>query len=218
MISNPTQHAVLTATDIQEKEQKLLAIIQSNAPRKEKMDACREISYIASADAIKPLSDLLYDKELSHMARYALEPIPDPKASQALRMALKDVKGKLLVGVISSLGVRRDIDAVEPIAKHLTDPDDVVAQNAARALGRIGTFAAAQAIMKCMKSVSKSNLLAFCDGAFRCAENMAAQGFKAEALKIYKAIDKKYKQVNKVKTPLQIKTGAELGIDSVKSM
>ena len=47
------------------------------------------------------------------MARYALEPIPDPSVDDALRDALGKLKGRLLVGVIGSLGVRRDAKAVD---------------------------------------------------------------------------------------------------------
>ena len=50
------------------------------------------------------------------------------------------------MGVIGSLGVRRDAKAVEAIAKLLGGADAGVAQAAARALGNIGTPEAAQAL------------------------------------------------------------------------
>ena len=56
------------------------------------------------------------------MARYGLEPIPDPAVDAALRDALGKVKGRLLVGVIGSIGVRRDPKAVPALAKRLGDP------------------------------------------------------------------------------------------------
>ena len=87
-----------------------------------------------------PLAALLCNEELSHMARYGLEPIPDPAVDAALRDALEKVKGRLLVGVIGSIGVRRDPKAVAPLVKRLDDPDSEVVQAAARALGRIGTL------------------------------------------------------------------------------
>ncbi len=61
-----------------------------------------------------------------------------------LREALAKLKGRPLVGVIGSLGVRRDAKAVGPLSGLLKDSDPLVAQAAARSLGRIGNQAAAQ--------------------------------------------------------------------------
>ena len=59
-----------------EQVQKLVAVLKSNATQKEKADACRELARIGTKDAVAPLAALLPDEKLSHMARYALEPIP----------------------------------------------------------------------------------------------------------------------------------------------
>ncbi len=64
-----------------------------------------------------PLAALLGDEKLAHMARYGLEPIPDPAVDDALRDALGKLKGRPLVGVIGSIGVRRDTKAVEPLCQ-----------------------------------------------------------------------------------------------------
>ena len=61
-----------------EDQGKLIAVLKSNdASRKDKADACRQLAIIGTTDAIAPLAALLADEELSHMARYALEPLPD---------------------------------------------------------------------------------------------------------------------------------------------
>jgi len=118
---------------------KLVAVLQSNAPQKDKADACRELARIGNKDAVAPLAALLPDEKLSHMARYGLETIPDPSVDKALRAALDKVQGKPLVGVIGSIGVRRDAKAVKPLTKLLHSPDPDVAQAAARSLGRSAT-------------------------------------------------------------------------------
>jgi RNA polymerase sigma-70 factor (ECF subfamily) len=46
----------------------------------------------------------------------ALEPMKDPAAGAALRAAQPKLKGKLLVGVIGSIGVRRDPEAWKELA------------------------------------------------------------------------------------------------------
>src|SRR5262245_55724634 len=127
--------------------EELIAVLKSDAGHKDKADACRELSIIGGAPAVPALAGLLTDEKLSHMARYGLEPIPDPSVDDALREALGKVKGKTLVGVAASLGVRRDAKAVEPLAKLLGDGDAEVAQTAARSLARIASPEAAKALL-----------------------------------------------------------------------
>jgi HEAT repeat protein len=161
-------------------EDKLIGILKSDAPLREKADACRELAHLGTAQAVPTLAPLLSDEKLSHMARYALEPIADPSVDTALRNALGKLKGPLLVGVIDSLGVRKDTQAVEPLAKFLTDADPAVAQAAARALGSIGGTAA-EALENALSDGSPANRLAVCEGLFRCAEAMTG----ADATAIY---------------------------------
>ena len=105
-------------------EAKLIAVLKSaDASRKDKIDACRQLAIIGGKDSIAPLAALLGNEELSHNARYALEPNPDPAVDEALRDALGKVKGGPLVGVIGSVGVRRDAKAVGALARLLSDSD-----------------------------------------------------------------------------------------------
>lgn len=166
-------------------EAKLIAILKSDAPRKAKADACRELATIATADAVPALAGLLGDEQLNHMARYALETIPNPAVDDALRAALGNLKGRPLVGVIGSLGVRRDAKAVTPLSGLLRNADAEVAQAAARALGSIGNSGAAKALSDALTGVPAANQLAFCEGLFRCAETLAAKGERPEAMGIY---------------------------------
>jgi HEAT repeat protein len=186
-------------------EPKLIAVIQNpNASRKEKVDACRQLAIIGTHDAIAPLAALLGDEELSHNARYALEPIPDPAVDAAFRDALGRLKGKPLVGVIGSVGVRRDAEAVPILANLLQDPDGQVAQAAARALGNVGTPAAATALQEQLPNASGQTRLDICEGLFRCAETAVAQGGKQRAIGIYDALCK-------VDGPHQVRAGALRG-------
>ena len=165
-----------------------IAVLKSDATQKEKADACMRLAVFGGADAVAPLAALLPDEKLSHMARYALETIPDPSVDTALREALGKVQGRLLAGVIGSLGVRKDAQAVDSLSKLLSDADPVVAQAAARALGKIGTSAAIQAIMAALPQASAANQLAFFEGAFRGTEALAAKGQRAEAAALYEKL------------------------------
>jgi len=187
-----------------EHEGKLIAVLKSDASHKEKADACRQLAVIGTKDAIAPLAALLADEKLSHMARYALEPIPDPAVDEALRDALGKLKGWPLVGVIGSIGVRRDAEAVGALTKMLKDPDVEVAQAAARALGSIGNSAAAKALQAALPNASAANQLDLCEGLFRCAEALAAEGQSDIAIEIYD-------QVRGLEAPHQVRAGALRG-------
>ena len=71
-------------------------------------------------------------------ARYGLEPIADPSADDALRAALSKLKGNQLIGVINSIGKRRDAKASPALASMIYGSDVDVARAAAAALGSIG--------------------------------------------------------------------------------
>ena len=183
---------------------KLIAVLKSDAPHKEKADACRLLALVGTKDAVAPLAALLGDEKLSHMARYGLEPIPDPAVDEALRDSLGKLKGRPLVGVIGSIGVRRDTKAIRPLAKMLLSPDDQVAQAAARALGKIGNRPAARALQRALPNVSAANQLAFCEGLFRCAEALVAQGRSDQAIEIYD-------ELRELDAPHQVRGGALRG-------
>jgi hypothetical protein len=89
---------------------------------------------------------LLADEQLASWARIALQAIPDPAADEALRQALNQLQGRLLIGVINTIAVRRDAQAADGLVQRLKDPDIEVAAAAAVALGRVGGPAAAKAL------------------------------------------------------------------------
>ena len=173
-----------TATAVAQEAQ-WIAVLKSDGAQKEKVDACRALARVGTKAAVPTLTALLGDEQLSHMARYALETIPDPSVDVALRDALGKLKGRPLMGVIGSLGVRRDTQSVDAMAKLLADADTDIVQSAARALGKIGTPASAKALDGVLTGTSVANQLAIAEGLFRCAEAMSAQGQGAPSQAIY---------------------------------
>src|SRR5262249_32663973 len=96
----------------------------------------------------------------------------------------------LLVGVLNSIGVRRDAAAVELLSGRLEDKDADVASAAAVALGRIGNAAAAQPLRKALASAPVRVRSAGGEGCVLCAERFLSQGDGAEAVKIYDEVRK----------------------------
>jgi len=187
-------------------EAELLAVLKSDATREQKSDACRQLAPIATQQSVSTLAALLGDEQLSHMARHALETIPDPSVDAALREALAKVSGRPLLGVIGSLGVRRDARAVDAIARLLANPDSQLAQAAARALGNIGTPEAAKALEAAIPGASGAKQVDFCEGLLRCAEAMAAAGQGDASLAIYERLR------GLAPAPHQVRTAALRGV------
>ncbi len=118
-----------------ENEAELVAILTGDAPAADKAMACKRLAVYGSAEAAPELAKLLGNEQLSSWARIALENIPGAKVDEALRTASESLQGKLLVGTLNSIGVRRDAAAVDVLKKRLQDSDVEVASAAAVALG-----------------------------------------------------------------------------------
>lgn len=177
---------------------------KSDATRKEKADACRQLAIVGTPDAVPILAALLGDEEMSHMARYALETMADASVDEALRDALGKLAGRPLVGVIGSIGVRHDAKAAPALAKRLGDAEADVADAAARSLGKIGTPEAAKALEGALGGAPAARQLALAEGLFRAAETLAAQAKRDDALRLYD-------RLRKLDGAHQVRTGALRG-------
>jgi HEAT repeat protein len=171
-----------------EKQRKLIGLLKSDTPPEEKAIACKQLAVCGTKDAVPALAALLSDPRLASWARIALEAIPGPAADAALRKAMGGLQGKLLIGTINSIAVRRDAKAVAGLVKQLKEADPEVASAAAVALGRIGGAKAAKALEPSLASVPAAVRPAVAEGCVRCAEGFLAQGKPAEAVKLCDAV------------------------------
>ena len=124
--------ACLTASALAEpgpasSEAELVAVLRGDAPEAEKALSCKFLAINGSPAAVADLAPLLSNPRLASWARIALEAIPGDEASAALRSAAGTLEGRLLAGVLTSLGVRRDAAAVPVLAGRLAAPDAEVA-------------------------------------------------------------------------------------------
>jgi len=149
---------------------------------------CRKLRVVGTAQSVGALAALLPAEETSHIARYALERIPDEKAVEALRDALPKVSSKLKPGMIGSLGVRRDTRSIGAISKLLGDSDVQAVRAAAQALALIGTPAATQELSKFAKKAPANMKIPVADACLICAEQLLADGAKSEAVALYKEL------------------------------
>ena len=171
-----------------ERELKLIGTLQSDASPAEKAITCKRLAVYGSEAAVPALAALLPDEKLSSWARIALEVIPGPAADEALRQATGKVRGTLLVGVINSIGVRRDARAIDVLAERLKDTDAEVASAAAVALGHIGGEQASKTLQQFLTSASDKVRPAVAEGCILCAEKYLSGEKSAEAAKLYDAV------------------------------
>jgi len=172
------------------KESELIALLKSDANPADKALACKKLAIYGSAEAVPALAPLLADERLASWARIALEAIPGPAADEALRQAVPKLQGRLLVGVINSIGVRRDAKAVDTLVPKLADTDPEVASASAVALGRIGGTRAAKALSGALAKSPEPVRPAVAEGCIRCAETFLAGGKQGDAVKLYDAVRK----------------------------
>ena len=169
-------------------EPKLVAMLKDpHSTEFQKAIACKKLSIVGGKDAIAPMAALLNDPHLACYARFGMEPNPDPSVDEALRAALPRLTGKLQIGVINSIGVRKDAKAVDALKKLLDQGDPEVAQAAAASLGMIGGLQAAQALQAALGRTKAPVFPVVARATLLCAEGLMATD-RARGLELYQEL------------------------------
>ncbi len=169
-------------------EQQLIGVLESDATLAGKQFVCKQLSMIGTSASVPVLSDLVVEESTSDMARYALERIPAPEVDAALREAVQQTTGQVKVGIINSIGQREDAEAVELLASLLQDPNALIVESAASALGNIGTQAAAAALQDAMASTSGAAHGTVVDAYLECADHADQAGDATTASAMYQRV------------------------------
>ena len=153
----------------------------------QKAIACKKLSISGGKDAIPPMAALLSHPQLSCYARFGMEPNPDPSVDDAFRAALPKLSGKLQIGVINSIGVRRDAKAVDALAKLLEHSDTDIAQSAAASLGMIGGHEASRALQAALRQTQSPVFPVAARAMLLCAEDVIVKD-RAHGLTLYREL------------------------------
>jgi len=170
-------------------EQKLIAVLESDAAVFAKAKACQRLAVIGTGKAVPALAALLGDEKLGGYARFGLEQIGDPRVDDALRSALGRLRGRLLAGVISSVGARRDPKAVPALARLALCGAENSAE-ALAALGRIATDEAVDTLRQALASGPAERRSSAAHACLAAAEHLVAQSKRSEASALYDAVRK----------------------------
>jgi HEAT repeat protein len=154
----------------------------------QKAKACQRAGELGPRAAVPALSALLSNEHLSTYERYGLEPIADPSVDDALRAGLSKLNGNFLIGVINSIGKRRDAKAGPALARMIYDAHGDVARAAAAALGSIGGVSSMQELQTALVKTKGMTRMAVADACLVCAERLLAEGKRDQALELYASL------------------------------
>jgi len=174
--------------DLRQIQQSMLKALNSDATFAGKQFICQQLSLIGTEEAIPTLLPMLKNAKTSDMARYALERIPGAAVDSALREALSETSGKVKVGIINTLGERRDLGSVEVFGKLIYDSDPLIASAAASALGKIADQEAIRILAEAEDKTSGGLKLTVLDAYLLCADKLARKGEQTDAAAIYKQV------------------------------
>jgi len=206
-VSDIVRKAHGSEAQLAEIEKELLGVLNSDAKRAGKQFVCRELSIIGTGQSVPTLAGMLVDEETSDMARYALERIPGSAVDDALRGAVRKAKGNAKIGIVNSIGQRRDAKAVRNLSRLVGGKNEALASAAAAALGQIGDAAATKALAEAKDKTSGKLQMVVLDAYLKCADRLAAEGDKTQAVAIYK-------ELQKADMPKPIRTAAVAGMIS----
>ncbi len=164
----------------------LVAILKDPASTEfQKMKACQRLAVVGTKEAVPVLASMLGDAKMAHYARFGIVPIQDPSVDDALREAAKKLKGKLLEGVINSIGQRRDVKAIPMLTRLLYGVDIEMACAAAASLGLISGPSAVKVLQEALLKTKGAVRTASADAGLVAAEELIAQGDRKGALALY---------------------------------
>jgi type 1 glutamine amidotransferase len=194
-LSDKIRDAYGKRAELRKLEKSLVEVLQSDATPAAKQFVCRKLSIIGTSACVPVLTAMLSKKPASKaaphpadMARYALERIPGAAVDAALREALLKTSGTAKVGIINSLGQRGDKKAVKELSKLVYSSDELEADAAAAALGKIANPGATKALAEARTKTKGKLRLVVLDSYLKCADKLAAKGKKSEASAIYRQL------------------------------
>ena len=190
----------------------LIRILDSDAAYDAKQFACRQLALTATEEHIPTLARHLGDERMTHMALYVLTHIDSPEVDKLLISTLMRTTGTAKLGVINTLGNRRNDYAVSILDLQLDSQEEQTSIAAIRALGHIGTVSARISLFLYEKWSSNERsygkTIAVAQAYLDIADSLLADGDRKQAASIYQSVyDKDY--------PAHIRAAALKGLVAV---
>ena len=150
-----------------------------------KQYAAKQLYIMGTRDSIPVLAQLLLDPEQSDHARYALERMELGRADITLKEALEQTEGAVRIGIINTIGERRNPRSVADLSRFAGSNDLDTARAAIRALGKIGGQEAVDLLKRTGAAASAALVSEVNDAQLECADAFLANGTNEAAAAIY---------------------------------
>lgn len=167
-------------------EARLLGFLQSRPSPAGRDFVLSQLALIATDASIPVLLTLQGQAETAETARMILERIPGPAAGEALRKLLAKATGNTRIGIINSLGRRRDPASAPVLAALISPADKGVTEAVLAALAGIADPPSAKALAAA-RSTLRGVLREEASEAYAaCADQLAKRGDRAGAVRMYR--------------------------------
>ena len=177
-----TADARLAAEDL------LDAFLGTKATLAGKMAVCRELRLIGSEKSVPVLEKMLLDKDMTDLARYALENIPGDAPDKALIRVLAATKGETRIGVVAAIGRRKARAAVPELGQLLRGADADLSKSATAALGETGGREAADTLVKFLPAARPELKDSVAAALTKIASELSTAGDVATSARIYETL------------------------------
>ncbi len=184
------QHTSAEATAALAK--RLVAVLDGSPTIEARRYALRRLIRIADNGCIPSVSKQLRDPDTAQLASGVLQGLNNDSSRAALRSAIADTKGMVLVQVVNTLGLMADAPSAAALIKLLGTDDEQVKLAAASALGHIGTKEASGAVLAELDKAKDAFRDRLVDAALTCADKLTASD-KSTATAIFERF---YKEEN----------------------
>jgi HEAT repeat protein len=189
--------------------ERLVAVLDGSPTIEARRYVLRRLGRIADNNCIASTSKQLRDPDTAQLAAGVLQGLNNDASRAALRTAIADTKGVVLVQVVNTLGLVGDAPSASAILKLLGSDDEQVRLAAASALGHIGTKEASDAVLAELDKAKDAFRDRLVDAALTCADKLTASD-KAAATGIFERF---YKDEN----PTFIRLAALRGLVATKA-
>lgn len=177
-----------SAAQMRAMEQRFIAFLKSDATIAGKDFICKELSIMGSEASVPVLAGMLADAKTAELGRYALERIPGPAVDRALRESLAKTSGRTRVGVIDTLGVRRDAGSVSALRPLALGSQPAEASAALYALAKIADRPAVAILAEAQTKTSGPVKADAAEAYLQAANRLTASGDTAASVPIYRQL------------------------------
>ncbi|MDO5579887.1 MAG: HEAT repeat domain-containing protein [Planctomycetia bacterium] len=152
----------------------------------------KQLGIYGDKNAASAVAQSLGIRERSQSARNALEQMPFPEALAELRKAAGKVDDPLLkAGILNSLGMRRDKDAIPVLLSCMDNKNNIVAASAVFALARMGDPSYKEKMLAKMGNQDPLLAKSYADLNLMYGEFLSREGKKDDAENVWFAVAEK---------------------------